>query len=203
MTFNSSTFRFLVLITSILTLNPQHSLAATIEVDIAADNSNLSSLHNNGTCSLREAIQNANSNNNAYTDCEAGAGADVITFNGVSSITLVDDISVISDIQIQGTVTLSGGNITRIFTVGSAGILRLVDVTLQNGKDASGGAILQNAVSSTIECSGSTFKNNKADSNGGAINSRDKKLFKSLQKSGFNSALLLASGIPANSTNCS
>lgn len=146
--------------------------AATIEVDSSSDNT-LGNLNNNNTCSLREAIENANNNNAAYIDCAAGSGAsDTITFNGVSSITLTDEISIISDVLIQGTIALSGGNNTRMFTVGSSsGKLRLSDVTLRNGKDASGGAILQSAVGSLVECLGSTFEDNKADFNGGAIHS--------------------------------
>lgn len=158
--------------TAFCLLPPSIASAATIEVDAATDDT-LANLDQpgNGVCSLREAIQNANTDTASQDDCSAGSGADEITFNGVSSITLVDDISVITDIKIQGTVALSGGNATRIFTVGGSGFLRLVDVTLQNGRDASGGAILQNSTSSTVTCEGSTFENNTASANGGAISS--------------------------------
>ena len=148
--------------------SPLVAFAATITVDAATDNT-LAALDGNGTCSLREAIQNANDDAATYPDCSAGSGNDVVDFSGVSSITLVDEIFVITNIRIQGTVTLSGGDATRIFTVSSSnGFLTLSDVTLQNGSDASGGAISQD-VSSTISCQGSTFKNNKAEFNGGAI----------------------------------
>ena len=36
------------------------------------------SLSNNGVCTLREAIINANNNAATWTDCAAGSGADVI-----------------------------------------------------------------------------------------------------------------------------
>jgi predicted outer membrane repeat protein len=86
-------------------------------------------------------------------------------------VTVTDSISVISDVLIQGTVALSGGGTTRIFVVsGSSGALRLSDVTLENGRDASGGAILQN-VNTLLVCTGSSFKNNKAENFGGAISS--------------------------------
>jgi hypothetical protein len=127
----------------------------------------------NGDCDLREAIQNANTGTQGYLDCPSGsAGADIIKFNNTNTITLKDEISVITDVTIQGQKTLSGGNTTRMFVVGGSGILRLKQVTLQNGKNTgSGGAILQNGNDSSIYCDGSTFKNNKADNNGGAIDS--------------------------------
>ena len=146
---------------------PLSSLAA-ITVDTNLDDT-LATLDGDGQCSLREAIQNANTDTSDYADCSAGSGADTVSFSGVSSLTLKDDISVISDVLIQGTVTISGGNATRIFTVsGSGGYLRLVDVTLEDGKDASGGAILQDAFA-VLDCKGSTFRNNTAENNGGAI----------------------------------
>ncbi len=172
-----SIFRFsclgaLCLIT--LGLAARNSYAGTITVDIATDGP-LGSLNQsgNGPCSLREAIQNANSDSNAaYDDCEAGSGADTIVFDGVSSITLVnEEIFVVTDILIQGTVTLSGGNNTRIFRVaGSDAALRVSDVTFENGNGGggSGGAISAD-VSTLVECDGSTFRNNRVSGSGGAI----------------------------------
>lgn len=167
--------QFLALLGLCIWLSPLALYAATIHVDTANDNTlaNLDDINLDpaNTCSLREALQNANQDNAGYPDCEPGSGADVIVFDGVSNITLTDDIFVISDVLIQGTVTLSGGNATRIFTVsGSNAKLRLSDVTLQNGKDASGGAILQ-FTSTLLVCTGSTFKNNTAENLGGAISS--------------------------------
>lgn len=145
------------------------TLAATIEVDVNTDGT-LGALNGNGTCSLREAIQNANDDAATYPDCSAGSGADTITFNGVTSITLIDSISVISDIKVQGAIDILGGNSTRMFTLGNSNSkLRLASVTLKNGSAAGGGAILQSA--GLIDCKGSVFENNKATGNGGAINS--------------------------------
>lgn len=161
---------FIIGIICLLSINAR---AATIEVDAATDGT-LAALDQagDGVCSLREAIANANNDNTGQDDCTAGSGNDTITFNGVSSITLVDEISIISDIKIQGTVTISGNNATRIFKVSSSsGHLTLSDVTLQNGKSSgAGGAILQDT-SSNLDCDASTFKNNKAEGVGGAISS--------------------------------
>lgn len=152
------------------------ALAADITVDVAVDDS-LGNLgdpnHPNGPgCSLREAIQNANTDSNAqYDDCDAGSGADTIQFSGVSSITLESEIFVVSDVLIQGTVALSGGNTSRHFQVaGSDGALRLSDVTLEqgNGNFGSGGSIVVQA-SALLECDGSTFRNNTVEGFGGAL----------------------------------
>lgn len=154
------------------------ALAADIEVNTSSDGS-LASLNGggSGTCSLREAIQNANNNNAGYPDCDAGSGNDRIIFNGVSTITLSNaalagSISINSDITIQGDIIISGGNATNIFVVSSSnGALHLDQVTLQNGfTEGAGGAILQNS-SSLVDCKDSIFKNNVAEGVGGAISS--------------------------------
>lgn len=143
--------------------------ALDIEVDSSSDGT-LASLNGNGTCSLREAIANANNNNNAYSDCDPGSGADRIIFSGVSNITVVDEIFIITDIKIEGAVTISGGNSTRIFNVsGSSAVLRLDEVTLQNGFTSGAGGAITQSTSSLIDCKESVFKNNVAQGNGGAV----------------------------------
>ena len=146
---------------------------ADITVNTGTDNT-LAVLDGNGsgTCSLREALQNANDGAQTYKDCTAGAaGADIIKFSGASTINLIDNIFVISDVTIKGPIKISGQNMTRIFTVASSnGKLRLIDNTsIENGKNASGGAIGVNDIDCLLQCKNSSFKNNKADNNGGAI----------------------------------
>jgi CSLREA domain-containing protein len=124
---------------------------------------------NNGSCSLREAIQNANDDNTTEVDCDAGAGADTITFT-VASITLTGNIFVTTDITIDGPITLDGGNATNIFVIASPGNGHLTttdDVLFQNGQNTTGGAILMQG--GTYTCNGSTFENNVATEEGGAI----------------------------------
>ena len=59
---------------------PPVAQAATITVNTANDD--LDGGAGNGVCSLREAISNANNNNNAQADCTAGTAAlDTITFD--------------------------------------------------------------------------------------------------------------------------
>src|SRR5687767_885116 len=110
--------RGLLLTLAILAI-PSVAAAADIMVDDDQDDT-LANLDADGNCSLREAIQNANDDDDQFTDCDGGSGADTIKFDGVSSLTLTDEIAVNTDILIQGTVTLSGGNSTRLFVVGSS-----------------------------------------------------------------------------------
>ncbi|HRQ33847.1 MAG TPA: CSLREA domain-containing protein, partial [Anaerolineales bacterium] len=66
-------------------LGTQPAYAAGIVVDSASD-----AVANDGACTLREAITNANADDQSgSTDCAAGSGADVITFAANYTITLV------------------------------------------------------------------------------------------------------------------
>ncbi|MBK8022038.1 MAG: SH3 domain-containing protein [Chloroflexi bacterium] len=147
--------------------------AADIAVDFATDaDGTLGALANDGSCSLREALENANSTVSPfqpYTDCDPGsAGADTITFS-VGTVTLVSNIFVVTDVTIQGPVTIDGGGTTNMFVAASSGngILRLDEVTLQNGSSTSGGAILMQG--GTVVCTESSFQDNAAEFDGGAI----------------------------------
>ena len=51
-----------------------------------------------GLCSLREAITNANTNTATWPDCQAGAGADTITFGPGGVITLVATLPIVTDV---------------------------------------------------------------------------------------------------------
>jgi CSLREA domain-containing protein len=95
--------------------------AATLTVNTLADEQT-----NNGSCSLREAIINANENNQTgSTDCAAGSGDDTITFTISGQITLNTSLPQITDPAgltisnpigpITEAVTISGNNATNLF----------------------------------------------------------------------------------------
>jgi CSLREA domain-containing protein len=103
--------------------------AAIIEVKSNAD-----TIANDGACTLREAITNANNDNQSgSTDCTAGAGADSIYFDANYTITLVDQLpAVTTAITINGygeVNTIIQANAVpntatyRVFEVGAAGNL--------------------------------------------------------------------------------
>ncbi len=143
-----------------------------IQVTILTDVSD----SNDGKCSLREAIQAANTdtatNPNNGGECPAGSSGipDLITFSTGGVITLSNWISVNSNIAILGPIAISGGDASQIFRVTPNGTLSLSTMTIQNGNGngASGGAILIDQ--GTLNIAGVSFEGNKAPGDGGAIN---------------------------------
>lgn len=106
---------------------------------------------NDGFCSLREAVQSANTDSpsgGAAGECPAGGGADFITLpSGTYSLAgrgdntnATGDLDILSDISIDGsgavTITLvcTACEADRLFDVHSTGSLALYDVTLLNGR---------------------------------------------------------------------
>jgi CSLREA domain-containing protein len=143
---------------------PQVAHAATINVETTADN-----LTPNGLCSLREAIYNANFNNqNLSTDCEAGtSGLDTITLplpfpavpytlNNTGSgeeLGMTGDLDITDSLNIQPLTTTAiviDGNLTdRIFDVNPIGhtstatVVTLNNLRLQNGSVSGNGGGIQ------------------------------------------------------------
>ncbi len=144
--------------------------AAGIVVNTNADN-----LTDDGLCTLREAVINANNNLAIHDDCTAGAGDDVITFNLTGcpcTITLVSSqININSNITITGigasNLILSGGGTNVIFSVGLSQTLNLSGVTITGGSNPSGtggGIYTYNA---TLNISDSVISGNSAQHGGG------------------------------------
>lgn len=116
--------------------------AAPLSVNTFADE-----LNTNGQCSLREAITNANNDNQSgSTDCAAGSGDDVINLPaGTYTLTrtgIDEDNNATGDLDISSNVTLAGagaattiidGNGTdRVLHIRSS-VVVLSDLTIQNG----------------------------------------------------------------------
>ena len=145
------------------------SNAATIIVDTSADTLGFDE------CTLRAAIISANTDT-PVDSCASGSGDDIILFNGVSSVTLSEQLPTVnSTITINGeanNIIIDGDYDTQILRVDSAD-LTLLNATLARGYSEYGGAIL--ASDSTISINNSSLINNRAFSNsdsnasGGAI----------------------------------
>jgi CSLREA domain-containing protein len=164
------------------------ALAATITVTTTADEVNT-----NGQCSLREAIINANNDDQSgSTDCAAGSGADTIVLAAGATYTLSkdddggghatdsgadnDDLDITSTITIQGngaTIERSTATGFRIFHVLGTGNLTLQNVTVRDGYAGGGGynnnwgGGIYNAGRLTLN--GSTLSGNYASEHGGGI----------------------------------
>lgn len=125
-----------------------------------------------GSCTLREAVGNANSDSDTTGgDCPAGAGADTITF-GVNGTAVLSSTLIISDVDgltldsLGRSVTLSGGNAVRVFWVTPGAGLTLKNLTVANGyADPQGGGVYNQFGNLTVL--NSTFVGNTATRTGG------------------------------------
>ena len=141
--------------------------AETFTVTTAADEQNT-----NNQCSLREAIINANQNNQSGSaDCPAGVGEDTINFNLVSpaTITLASQLTITDSAGLiidggSANITVSGNNAGRVFEVGtpptiSGAKLTLNNLTVANGSELFGAGIFNNG---TLTVNNSTLSGNSA-----------------------------------------
>ncbi|WP_322489718.1 CSLREA domain-containing protein [Chloroflexus sp.] len=130
---------------------------------------------NDSACTLREAILAAN-NIPVNANCGAeSASNDTITFSVSGTITLGAPLPAI--VAGQGTLTIAGGgnitisgnNAVQVMIVDSGADLTLHNLTIANGKIASGnGGGVANSGSLTVNSV--TFSNNSASIGGGIIN---------------------------------
>ena len=153
----------------------QVAYAATITVNTTDDTG-----ADDGLCSLREAIEAANTDTKASTgDCMKGYGADVITFipdldyihlsgnlpDVTKPITFVGKPSVWTA---YGVSSVDGGSSYRSGFVIDNTNVKIINMAFENGSAMFGGAIQQTGVG-TIVISKSRFRFNSASFSGGAL----------------------------------
>lgn len=159
----------------------QVAQAATLSVNTTADE-----LNSGGDCSLREAIQAANTDV-AVDACLAGGGADTIDLPaGTYTLGIAGkdeesnatgDLDITANLTINGaglattTVEGAGSNFDRVFDVASGVTSEISGVTIQNGSihsgsDPSGGGI-RNGGTLTVERS--ALRDNTSNQDGGGI----------------------------------
>jgi CSLREA domain-containing protein len=138
-------------------------LVTTLEDELISD----------GDCSLREAIQAANTN--SYVD-DCGTGdvlTDTITFDVEGTITVTNQLSVTASgpLVIDGgnVISTSGGGTTRVWWIETASILTLQRITIANGYVVDDGGGLYNQ-GSNVTLTNITFTNNQARMGGGMVN---------------------------------
>ncbi|MBI2021675.1 CSLREA domain-containing protein [Candidatus Daviesbacteria bacterium] len=151
-----------------LTLS-QEILAATITVNTTNDELNI-----NGSCSLREAIQAANTDA-AVDSCTAGSGTDTInTPAGTYTLGIVGpgenanatgDLDILGNLTINGagatTTIIDGGAIDRVFEIHSGTTVQINKVTVQNGNRS---GVLNRGI---LTLTNSTITNNSIATFGG------------------------------------
>ena len=159
-------------------LPPGAAHAAGIAVTTTADE-----LNNDGDCSLREAIQAANTNS-VVDACVAGAGDDTITLPaGTYTLTITgtgEESNVTGDLDILGDLTMSGagaestvidgGKVDRVLHIQSGRIVEIDGVTITNGKApsfSSGGGVFNQGI--TTLTASVVSDNTSAQGHGGGL----------------------------------
>jgi len=93
----------------VITMGFPHSYRAVNNIDVETFNDELNT---NDLCSLREAIENANNDNQGYGDCAQGGVDDVIILEaGTYTLTLPganENVNQTGDLDIVGTLTIQG-----------------------------------------------------------------------------------------------
>jgi len=140
--------------------------AATITVN------NLSGISIAGQCTLRDALQAADTNA-AVQGCAAGSGADTINFSVTGTISLATELTINSDVTINGpgaaSLTLAPSSTNRALYIKSNHTTAISGVTFQgNGTTLVDGAALYH-YSGTLTIQNCVFTGNKTTTKGGAI----------------------------------
>ncbi|MDQ3911298.1 MAG: CSLREA domain-containing protein [Actinomycetota bacterium] len=166
---------------------PSQAQSATRGPFITVNTTKDETTPNDGECSLREAIQNANGDAQTSPDCKPGKGEDTITFKkGLSGTITLDPalgplpVTAASGLTIdggQGSITVSGDGKIQVFESKDAK-LALENLTVADGfvvqepspnpKPDKGGGIVNDG--GTLTVTSSTFSGNNANVGGGIAN---------------------------------
>jgi CSLREA domain-containing protein len=118
-----------------------HTVGATIVVNSKAD-----IIADDGACTLREAIINANNNDQSgSTDCPAGTGDDTISLKGFYQLAIegmyesaarTGDLDITDNLTVQGLdtgATIDGNSLDRVFDISNGAVVTFSRITIQNG----------------------------------------------------------------------
>lgn len=163
----------LLLLVPLLILQKHPIYAANIVVNTTADE-----LNSDGDCSLREAIQSANSNTSVDA-CTAGSGTDTINVPAGTYVLSISgtgedanatgDLDITSNLSINGasatSTIIDGGGIDRVIEVRPGATVQMNSVTVRNGNNS--GIFNQG----TLTLNNDTVTNNtRVDFGGGILN---------------------------------
>ena len=154
----------------LLAYAPSPAWAADITVNSLADDAD----GTDGECTLREAINSANSDPTSVPptgECANGSGADTINLPS-GTITLSAQLPTItSTVTVDGgsqNPTISGNRQVRVFDVNSSATLTLNNLTVANGSAPGNGGGVDNHGGKLV-VNNSTFSGNSAAGGGGGI----------------------------------
>lgn len=196
--------------------------AASINVNGFGD-----TLNNDGVCTIREAIINANNDAATWTDCAAGSGSDIINLPA-GTITLsvatpggqfaIEDLCITGDLDVLSSMTINGN--ASGTTINAAALDRVFDInpddgnpmttpplinvdinnlTMTNGRQNDTGGLRVN-LNATVTVDNSTVSNcNAAANDGGGVGNSGTLTMTNCTVSG-NFALLLGGGISNSGT---
>lgn len=164
--------------TEIVWTTPAHA-AGTVDVTVTADNGSNGTkssaftytlspqalivtttddeLNNDGDCSLREALEAANTDT-AVDACGSGSGDDTIEFaSGLTGTIILNgtQLTITTDVTIDGpgaeTITISGNNASRVFLIsGASTTVAISGLTIQDGSADVGGGLYVDAATLTL-----------------------------------------------------
>ena len=164
-----------LLVLAALNLGLQQVRAATITVNSTADTTTAT----DAQCTLREAIANVNAaGDTTGGDCTAGTGSgDTIVFNlplpATITLTSGTALEINTDVTINGPSTgalaVDGNGQVGVFDI-EAGVVSIVNLTMQNGLGSQGGGIYNDGTLTLTNC---TLSGNSADDGGGVYNDID------------------------------
>jgi CSLREA domain-containing protein len=162
----------LAVLGALLAGTPTQNIRADSNIVVNTDQDNENG--DDGLCTLREAINNANADADTTNgDCVAGTGTDTITFDGDYTIVLTEDLPpVTTKIAIGNepyTVTVDGDGPYLIFgvdgTLTNEGDLIINNLIIQNGGGDFGAAIMNSSGVFTLK---NSVVQNIGNPNGGA-----------------------------------
>jgi CSLREA domain-containing protein len=129
-------------------------------------------LNSDGDCSLREAIEAANTNT-PVDDCSSGSVlTDTIGFDVEGTIVVTSQLSVIAGgpLVIDGgnVITTTGGETTRVWWVDTDGRLTLGHLAMVNGESIKGGSLYNNK--GIVAIVSASFSGNQGEQGGAIFN---------------------------------
>ena len=172
-----------VLALTLLNSDGEPAYAVTIAVTTTHDDElQMVPPPDDGDCSLREAIQAANTDT-AVDACAAGSGADTITVPpGTYTLSIGGsggndnsggDLNITDDLTINGagaaTTIIEVDNGHRAFHISEGAVVEMTGLTVQNGVASFGGGISNNG---TLNLNDSLVRGNSAVNAGGGISNR-------------------------------